>query len=79
MQSSALMLASVSLWRLHAEASRLWDVAERISDEAGHPYRNRAGDMVYPKGVPPQLSNDVIEKVKQLVDSGALTPTRTPL
>ena len=69
----------VFLSRLQSEADRLWDVAIQISDDAGHPYRNRAGDMVYPKGIPPQMSNDVIEQVKEYVASGALIPPRTPL
>ena len=51
----------------------------KISDEAGHPYQNRVGRMVYPKGIPPQMSNDVIEQVKGVVATGALTPPRTRL
>ena len=72
-------MPAVSLSRLQSEADRLWDYAIQISDEAGHPYRNREGKMVYPKGIPPQMSNDVIEQVKELVASGALTPSQTRL
>ena len=61
------------------EADRLWQDAEFVSNEAGHPYKNRAGDFVYPKGTPPQMSNDVIEKVKQLLADGGLTTTSTPV
>ena len=68
-----------SLSRLHSEADRLWDHAIKISDEAGHPYQNREGKMVYPKGIPPQMSNDVIEQVKGLVATGAFAPPRTRL
>ena len=69
----------VSLSRLQSEADRLWDHAIKISDEAGHPYQNREGKMVYPKGIPPQMSNDVIEHVKELMKTGALRHPRTPL
>ena len=69
----------VSLSRLQSEADRLWDHAIKISDEAGRPYQNREGKMVYPKGIPPQMSNDVIEQVKGLVATRALTPPRTRL
>ena len=69
----------VSLSRLQSEADRLWDHAIKISDKAGHPYQNREGKMVYPKGIPPQMSNDVIEQVKGLVATGALTHPRTRL
>ena len=51
----------------------------KISDEAGHPYQNREGKMVYPKGIPPQMSNDVIEQVKGVVATGALAPPHTRL
>ena len=69
----------VSLSRLHSEADRLWGHAIKISDEAGHPYQNREGKMVYPKGIPQQMSNDVIEHLKALVEIGALELPRTPL
>ena len=68
-----------SLSRLHSEADRLWDHAIKISDEAGHPYQNREGKMAYPKGIPQQMSNDVIEHLKGLVEIGALELPRTPL
>ena len=65
--------------RLHAEWTRLWDIAEEISDAAGFPYYNRYGLQVFPKGVPPQMSNDVIEKIKTLIEEGVLTLARTPM
>ena len=33
----------------NAFAKELWDIAEKASDEAGHPYHNRYGTLVNPK------------------------------
>ena len=33
----------------NAFVKELWDIAEKASDEAGHPYHNRYGRLVNPK------------------------------
>ena len=67
------------LHRLQGAADALWDNAEQISDEAGFPYKNRKGVQVYPKGEIPQLSNDIIKQVVQLIWTKKITPPHTPL
>ena len=61
------------------DADELWRVAIELSDAAGFPYKNRSGVWVYPAGIPPQLSNDVIEAVKAAFSSNVFQAPQTPL
>ena len=54
-------------------------MAIELSDAAGFPYKNRSGVWVYPAGIPPQLSNDVIEAVKAAFSSNVFQAPQTRL
>ena len=73
------MLTQPVLTRLKSVADELWRVADELSIEAGHPYTNREGTRVFPKGIPVQLVNDVISIWTRPLGIHEVTAPTTPL
>ena len=58
---------------MQQEADRLWDEAEQVSRAAGHPFKNRRGDIEMPGPRKVGILERVVTELRRKVECGELT------